>query len=626
MSAREIPPFQIEHLKRGFMPLDPASIGTGEAAEKLGLTTGWQLALPKEAKAQIVAWAAEYERLVREIDRLYETGQAEAAEGLEERAYWLEDVLDHALEEAAVSEEDLKTGEDTKLLMDLEGEVADLYHEYLTEAQTGARGGFMPGPFDAERGITTREGMFAETLRHVLQDAHIAHGGEPGFHGERSELHAIPDQQLVDAAADCYHRKRALVARYKRPRDAKDYPAVPKIPPRRPEANPPPRGQRWVLEPGHVACPCGGKSAVVRNLRSGEQLMKPHMTPAGSPCPEVAWQEAVERTKAITDKIPPPRRPQANPRLRRPHVNPSSKWLPQDAWSKKLRAVANAQIKKLYDHDSATSGGCWIVGDALQHLHGGKLETIYEEFGNSAWCDPLAHHVVVELPDGRLLDGDGLHTWTSMLDKAMHAWGLEGQLVLGEFDAEHLERCSTEAAEPGEPRFKKLVAALKAVGPPPAARKRAAVKKNGDSDLRWLERAALASGAPSDWWAFQAERRRQGQSLAWDRGTWVGVYRAEGVAIVTPVRGVAVIDGHTYRHHLLRNRWHVVAAKAAPNDWGFDDAMFGDGYVDRDVAMAAAANEAEWRIALALDAHGLVKLPPPLLMSAPAVRRPEPVS
>ena len=214
-----------------------------------------------------------------------------------------------------------------------------------------------------------------------------------------------------------------------------------------------------------------------------------------------------------------------------------------------------------------------------------------------------------------------------MLDKAMHAWGLEGQLVLGEFDAEHLERCSTEAAEPGEPRFKKLVAALKAVGPPPAARKRAAVKKNGDSDLRWLERAALASGAPSDWWAFQLERRRQGQPVTWDRGTWVSFYMAD-VAIVTPVRGVAVIDARTTNHGFPGSRWHVVAAKkeAWNEHWLFDAAVFGDGFADRDEAVINAIWQAEWRITLALDAAGLVPLTSQQADMRPVARRSEPVS
>ena len=66
------------------------------------------------------------------------------------------------------------------------------------------------------------------------------------------------------------------------------------------------RGKRWELEPGHSPCACGANVAVIRNMRSGERVMKYHKTPGGSTCSELAWQEAVERTRAIVAKLEKP--------------------------------------------------------------------------------------------------------------------------------------------------------------------------------------------------------------------------------------------------------------------------------------------------------------------------------
>jgi hypothetical protein len=62
------------------------------------------------------------------------------------------------------------------------------------------------------------------------------------------------------------------------------------------------RGARWGLEPGKVPCRCGTETGVLVNLRSREQRLLSHVTPAGALCPEVEWQEAVERTRAIVSK------------------------------------------------------------------------------------------------------------------------------------------------------------------------------------------------------------------------------------------------------------------------------------------------------------------------------------
>jgi hypothetical protein len=135
--------------------------------------------------------------------------------------------------------------------------------------------------------------------------------------------------------------------------------------------------------------------------------------------------------------------------------------IPQDPWSKKLRK----KLRKLLGPDlPPTEGGCWIVADAMLEAWGGDLGCVWDE---DQHYREVAHHAFLELPDGRLVDGDGVQSPDAMLAKA-EGWDGTFGPWLGPFSAHALLFSSTPPPFEGKKR-KKLIGKLRKLGPPPVA-------------------------------------------------------------------------------------------------------------------------------------------------------------
>lgn len=195
-------PTPLAALKMGWIKLDPERVGGGTSETQH---------VDAQTRAAILAAAAEYEALALEIDRRYEAGAVAGVEDLEQRAYALEEWLEHELTAAQVLEDERLAVSEHKV--GLEETLVQFWHDYLTGANDPAGDRF--APYYADPPGTTRERKLADMvrgLRHMIP----GHGGmAAGMSFE--EVRPLSDEQALAAARDAYDRYVQLRAAYKRP-------------------------------------------------------------------------------------------------------------------------------------------------------------------------------------------------------------------------------------------------------------------------------------------------------------------------------------------------------------------------------------------------------------------------
>lgn len=84
---------------------------------------------------------------------------------------------------------------------------------------------------------------------------------------------------------------------------------------------------------------------------------------------------------------------------------------------RRIRAAFRAQeTYAVLPHGTWSAGGCWISAKALAHVLGGDLWAVLSLGLGSGTHDDV-QHVVLRLPSGDFVDGDGIQTERELLRK-----------------------------------------------------------------------------------------------------------------------------------------------------------------------------------------------------------------